>query len=120
MKFPVIEIVDRYAIAVVKHAKTQGANREELEFYLEQMKIANISPVHTLVLELINHHEYVWNLEDDFKKCRIDNLPMDEIGRRALLIRDVGFVRVELKNKLAELAEDPVREFKQDHLSEKN
>jgi hypothetical protein len=120
MKFPVIEIVDRYAIAVVKHTKTQGANKEELEFYLNQMKLININPTNELVLELINYHNYVWNLEDDFKKCRVDNLPLDEIGRRALLIRDVGFIRMDLKNALAELAGDSVREVKQDHISEKN
>lgn len=118
MKFPVIEIVDRYAIAVVKHKKTQGANQEELDFYLEQMKQININPQHQLICELIDHHEYVWSLEDDFKKCRIDNLPLEEIGQRALHIRDVGFKRVELKNALALLADDPVREIKQDHITE--
>ena len=118
MKFPIIEIVDRYAIAVVKHKKTQGANQEELDFYLKQMKRSNVNPQHNLVLDLISHHEYVWNLEDDFKKCRVDNLPLEEIGRRALHIRDVGFKRVELKNALAMLAGDPVREIKQDHITQ--
>ena len=118
MKFPVIEVVDRYAIAVIKHKKTQGANQEELDFYLEQMKQINIDPQHRLVCELINHHEYVWSLEDDFKKGRIDGLPLEEIGQRALHIRDVGFKRVELKNALAVLVDDPVREIKQDHITE--
>lgn len=117
MKFPVIEIVDRYAIAVVKHKKTAGANQEELDFYLKQMKRSNINPQNNLVLELINHHEYVWNLEDDFKKCRIDELPLEEIGRRAIHIRDVGFKRVKLKNALAMMVDDPVREIKQDHIT---
>ena len=118
MKFPVIEIVDRYAIAVVKHTNTGGANSEELAFYLGQMQAININPQHHLVQELIEHHAYVWSLEDDFKKCRIDALPLAEIGSRAIHIRDIGFKRVELKNALAELAGDTVREIKQDHLSE--
>jgi hypothetical protein len=54
----------------------------------------------------------VWDLEDDFKKAKIDSLPLEEIGRRALHIRDVGYIRVELKNTLAELFDDPVREIK--------
>ena len=113
MKFPVIELVDRYAISIVKFKKTSGENAEEVEFYTNQLKSANINPLHHLISELIDHHEQVWNLEDDFKKCRIDNLPLEEIGRRALLIRDMGFNRVTLKNKLAELAGDPIREVKQ-------
>ena len=112
MKFPVIEIVDRYAIAVVKHEKTDGANRAELDFYLEQMQSANINPANSMVVELIMHHSYVWSLEDDFKKGRIDSLPLEEIGRRAIIIRDAGHQRQELKNKLAELVNDPVREVK--------
>jgi hypothetical protein len=118
MKFPVIEIVDRYTIAVVKHRKTNGANQEELNFYLEQMKTVNINPMHVLVLELIEHHAYVWSLEDDFKKNRIDGLPLEEIGRIAITVRDQGYKRTELKNALAELAGDTVKEIKQDHSSE--
>jgi hypothetical protein len=118
MKFPIIEIVDRYAISVVKHEKTQGANQEELNFYLEQMKESNINPLNVKVIELIEHHRYVWSLEDDFKKAKIDNLPLEEIGRRALYIRDIGYRRVDLKNTLAESLGDPVREIKQDHLTD--
>ena len=117
MKFPVIEIVDRYTIAVVKHEKTNGANQEELNFYLEQMKEANINPSDVKVIELIEHHSYVWSLEDDFKKAKIDALPLEEIGRRALYIRDIGYRRVDLKNALAEMVDDPVREIKQDHVT---
>ena len=117
MKFPVIEIVDRYAIAVVKHEKTNGANQEELNFYLEQMEEANINPSDVKVIELIEHHRYVWSLEDDFKKAKIDALPLEEIGRRALYIRDIGYRRVDLKNALAEIVNDPVREIKKDHVT---
>jgi len=120
MKFPVIEIVDRYCIAVVKSTKTDNANAEEVEFYSKQMEEVGIDKLHPLIGQLLQHHEYVWSLEDDFKKCRIDNLPLEEIGRRALHIRDVGFRRVDLKNALAELVNDPVREVKQDHISEEN
>ena len=113
MKFPTIELVDRYCIAVVKSIKTNNANSEEVKFYIDQMKEIGIDLTHPLINQLIQHHEYVWSLEDDFKKCRIDNLPLDEIGQRALHIRDVGFERVKLKNALAELVNDPVVEVKQ-------
>ena len=117
MKFPIIEIVDRYAIAVVKHEKTNGANQEELNFYLEQMEEANINPSDVKVIKLIEHHRYVWSLEDDFKKAKIDALPLEEIGRRALHIRDIGYRRVDLKNALAEMVNDPVREIKKNHVT---
>jgi hypothetical protein len=120
MKFPTIELVDRYAIAVVKFEKTNGANQEELDFYLAEIKEINLNPRNPKLVELIEHHKYVWSLEDDFKKGRVDGLSLEEIGRRAIHIRDLGYKRVELKNTLAELIDDPVREIKQDHSSEKN
>ena len=118
MKFPIIEIVDRYAIAVVKHEKTNGANQEELDFYTAQIDQTCIGLTDPKLIELIEHHSYVWSLEDDFKKAKIDALPLEEIGRRALYIRDIGYKRVTLKNALAELFNDPVREIKQDHITE--
>ena len=117
MKFPIIEIVDRYAISVVKHEKTNGANQEELDFYLDQITEVDIDPLDPKLVELIEHHRYVWSLEDDFKKAKIDNLPLEEIGRRALYIRDIGYRRVDLKNDFAELLNDPVREIKKNHVT---
>lgn len=112
MKFPVIELVDRYAIALVKSTKTDNANAEEVEFYSQQMSDTGIDTLHPLVKELIAHHEYVWSMEDEFKKGRIDNKPLEEIGKMAILIRDQGYERIRLKNALAELLNDPVREVK--------
>ncbi len=117
MKFPVIEIVDRYAIAVVKHEKTNGANQAELDFYTAQITQTGITLTDHKLIELIEHHRYVWSLEDDFKKAKIDQLPLDEIGSRALYIRDIGYRRVDLKNALAESVGDAVREIKQDHVT---
>jgi hypothetical protein len=117
MKFPIIEIVDRYAIALIKHEKTNGANQEELDFYTAQINQTGIALTDYKLIELIEHHRYVWSLEDDFKKAKIDALPLEEIGRRALYIRDIGYKRVDLKNALAEMVNDPVREIKQDHVT---
>ena len=117
MKFPIIELVDRYAIAVVKHDNTNGANQEELEFYTSQIIEVGLDSSNPKLIELIEHHRYVWSLENDFKQAKIDSVPLEEIGRRALHIRDLGYQRVELKNTLAELLGDPVREIKQDHLT---
>lgn len=112
MKFPVIELVDRYAVAVVKYKKTNGANVNEVEFYTAQLNEMQLDLQHPLLQELINHHAYVWSLEDDFKKGRIDKLPLDEIGKIAIQVRDQGYERTRLKNALAEVMNDPIREIK--------
>ena len=112
MKFPVIELVDRYCIAIVKSAKTNNANAEEVAFYQAQIEEANIPTSHPLIQQLIQHHAHVWSLEDDFKKNRIDSRPLEEIGKIAMAVRDQGPERLRLKNAIAELLNDPVREIK--------
>jgi len=118
MKFPVIELVDRYTIAVVKHQKTQGANQAELDFYEHQMRELDVARIQYAVADLIKLHADIWALEDDFKKCRLQGVDLAEIGQRALDIRDLNNSRVTIKNHIAELLNDPVREIKQDHASE--
>ena len=111
-KFPVIELVDRYTIARVKFIKTLGHNAEEVKFYQAQVDKLKIELIHKELIELETLHYQIWALEDDFKKCRLDGVDLAEIGRRALAIRDLNNSRIALKNKMAELLQDPVREIK--------
>ena len=115
--FPVIELVDRYAIAKLKHFKT-GVNQIEVDFYKEQLKSYDLAAVSSEIDELYKIHEVIWSLESELKTGREQELPLEEIGRRAILIRDWNNKRIILKNKIAETLNCPVREIKQDHLSQ--
>lgn len=117
MKFPVIELVDRYTIARVKYEKTNGANFEELVFYQEQMKEFDMDLILKQVEALTEIHRQIWAMEDDFKKCRDDNFSLEELGRRGLAIRDLNNYRVQYKNSIAAAVGDAVREIKQNHVS---
>jgi hypothetical protein len=112
MKFPVIELVDRYCIAKLKFAKL-GNNKEELDFYTEQLGNINFELIKDELDQLYQVHAEVWDLEDDFKKFRVEHMyDLAEVGRRALHIRDIMHNRYDLKNKMAEKLNDPVREMK--------
>lgn len=111
-KFPVVELVDRYTIAQVKHARTNGANQAELDFYQEEINKLDKNLIIKELEFLRELHNKIWNLEDDFKKCKIDGTDLAEIGRRALEIRDFNNQRVMYKNKIAELLNSSVMEIK--------
>ena len=116
--FPVIELIDRLAIAEVKFKRTAGGNKEELEWYLGQSSRFNLTPVAGLYNDLVRIHNEIWELEGLLKTGREAELSLEEIGRRAIAIRDHNNKRVALKNLMAEKLNCPVREIKQDHLSE--
>ena len=108
-----IELVDRYCIAKLKFQKI-GNNLEEVDFYTEQMSKFKVDDVEQEINELIEIHREIWDMEDDFKKCVVElKYPLEEIGRRAILIRDINIKRYHLKNKIAEKLNDPIREKKQ-------
>lgn len=111
-KFALIELVDRYCIAKLK-LEILGNNQEEFDFYESQMKEFDLSLIQQELDELFEIHRKIWEMEDDFKKCVVEvKYPLDEIGRRAILIRDIGKDRYAIKNRIAEKLNDPVREKK--------
>ena len=55
MKFPVIELVDRYCIAKLKFAKL-GNNKEELDFYTEQLGNINFELIKDELDQLYQVH----------------------------------------------------------------
>lgn len=116
--FPVVELFDRWAIARVKFHMTDGANAQELEFYDRQVQDYDVSQVETLVKDLEQIHREIWDLEKELKSGKEHLLPLEEIGRRAIAIRDHNNRRVKLKNLMAERLACDVREIKQDHLSQ--
>lgn len=111
--FPIIELVDRYCIAKLKFNKLNGANHEEFEFYKKQMTSINLEKIQPELEKLYEVHAKVWELEDDFKKYRVEKLySLEEVGRRALHVRDIMEERYTLKNIIADKLNDPVKEIK--------
>ena len=113
MKFPVVELIDRYAIAQVKFENLNGINADEVEFYRKQLEEEyNLESVQGLISGLVGLHKQIWAVEDDFKKLKIDNQPLEEIGRRALFVRDLNNSRVAFKNQIAERLGSCIKEHK--------
>lgn len=115
--FPIIELVDRLAIAKVKWRKTQ-LNAEELEWYQQQAKQIDLEKIIIYVEELEIIHDAIWELEAELKSNQEQNLSLEEIGRRAIEIRNLNNKRIALKNQAAELLGCNVREIKKNHLSQ--
>ena len=111
-KFPVIELIDRYCIAKLKFANI-GNNKEELDFYTEQLHNIDFELIKEELDQLYEVHARVWELEDDFKKYRVEKMyDLAEVGRRALACRDIMEERYVLKNVIADKLGDPVKERK--------
>ena len=122
---PVLELIDRLCIARIKHERTSGANQDELDWYEDKYQqliaIMDARQRTTLdhnIAEITVIHNQIWDLEWQLKSGVEHLLPMDEIGRRAIAIRDWNNRRITYKNSIAELFGLKMREIKTDHLSD--
>lgn len=122
---PVLELIDRLCIARIKHERTSGANQDELDWYEDKyrglIEIMDARQRETLdhnIAEITVIHNKIWDLEWQLKSGVEHLLPMDEIGRRAIAIRDWNNRRITYKNSIAELFGLKMREIKTDHLSD--
>ncbi|MFZ2072140.1 MAG: hypothetical protein WAV10_00430 [Minisyncoccia bacterium] len=113
MKYPIQEIVDRLSILELKRERLP-----ENEDILKE--IAILEP------EVVGYREWVdklkiangniWDLEFDIRRGKEKELGLEEVGRRALQIRDYNKKRIEIKNELALMLGNP-KEIKVDHAS---
>jgi len=122
---PQLELIDRLCIARVKYERINGANQDELDWYEERYgeMIQNLLPEQLTQLksdieEITRIHNGIWDLEWQLKSGVEHLLPMDEIGRRAIAIRDLNNQRISFKNSIAALFGLKLREIKTDHLSD--
>lgn len=122
---PQLELIDRLCIARVKYERISGGNRDELEWYEAryQEMILDLSPeqlaqLQNDIAEITKIHNKIWDLEWQLKSGVEHLLELDEIGRRAIAIRDWNNKRITYKNSIAELFNLKMREIKSDHLSD--
>ena len=116
--FPIVELIDRLAIAEVKFMRTNGANKEELEWYQQQSNNLSLENVRLQYNDLKNIHNEIWELESLLKSGHEQEVSLEEIGRRAILIRNFNNKRIAIKNYIAQYLGCQVREIKKNHLSE--
>lgn len=121
---PQLELIDRLCIARVKYERTTGGNQDELDWYEDRYReliigldAQQLDQLNKDIEEITKIHNQIWNLEWQLKSGVEHLLPLDEIGRRAIAIRDWNNRRISYKNSIAALFGLKLREIKTDHLS---
>lgn len=116
MKMPISEIADRYSITLLKSERIEGINLSlELKVYKEELdKYANI---YDYVNRLYQINGEIWDLESDIRRGKEDILGLEEVGRRAILIRGKNKIRVSIKNEMVEKYEEGFKDIKMNHAS---
>ena len=116
--FPVGELIDRLIIARIKSEKL-GLVTNESEWYESSVQDLDLDIVEPEMTALKQAHLKIWEMESLLKSGLEEQISLDEIGRRAIEIRNFNADRIAIKNAIGEKLNCPVIEIKQDHLSER-
>ena len=120
---PVSELCDRLTIAQLKLERLSDdeINKKELQKQIEYYESGvdmDWPRLVSLVIDLHKINGQMWDAEYAIRKGLDNDLGLEEIGRRALKIRDLNRVRVSVKNEITEIVGQPeFKDCKMNHAS---
>lgn len=119
MKMPISEIVDKYTILLLKqeHLKEEKLDEQVTVYREEVLKYPNLEKYVHLLSDI---HREIWKLEADIRKGKEKEIGLEEVGRRAIRIRDWNKKRVFIKNKIVEESGEGFKDVKVNHASEED
>lgn len=117
---PIPEVADRYTIALLKFERLDsteidpGDMQRQISYYKSGLNLDDPDLNH-LVDELYKANSRIWDAEHDIRKGQDEDLGLEEIGRRAIHIRDLNRIRMKIKNDIIDLTGDGFREAKMNY-----
>jgi|TARA_B100000809_G_C14913918_1_gene450898 hypothetical protein len=114
MKMPLSEILDRYTITKLKSERTNESVDDELRAYKREIDQPNYveksQQIESFIDRLYEINGELWDTEGDIRKG-ID-MPLEEIGRLALKVRDLNCKRNEIKAEIVDTFSEGFKEIK--------
>mgnify|MGYP003138616420 FL=1 len=122
MKMPISEIIDRYTITKLKTERTDEDVSNELNSYREEIDKYKIN-VEEYIDRMYDINGTLWNYETQMRKLMdskngtgpivdANELPLKEIGKLALLVRDLNGTRNGLKSEIVEKFSEGFKDIK--------
>ena len=114
---PLPEVIDRYTIALLKLERLDKSEidvdemQEQVEYYKRGIDFSNEGIVN-LSDELYKVNGKIWDIEGSIRKGLDDDLGYEEIGKRAVIVRDLNRKRMKIKNDIIELTGDGFKDCK--------
>ena len=105
---PLSEIIDRYTITLLKSQRTDEDVAEELNAYKKE--IPEGDSVETFIDRMYEINGKIWDTEGDIR--RGVDMPLEEVGRLALIVRDLNQIRNGIKGEVVDEFAEGFKEIK--------
>ena len=111
---PLSEILDRYTITKLKSERTNEDVSDELETYTREIDnsdyVKRSNEIVSFIDRLYEINGALWDTEGDIRN-RVD-MPLEEVGRLALKVRDLNCKRNEIKAEIVDAFSEGFKEIK--------
>ena len=111
---PLSEILDRYTITKLKSERTNEDVSDELRAYKREIDNLDYSQksnqIASFIERLYTINGQLWETEGDIRKGV--EMPLKEIGRLALKVRDLNCKRNEIKGEVVDIFAEGFKEIK--------
>jgi len=117
---PVPEVADRYTIALLKIERLDASEidvpemQRQIDYYKEGLDLDN-PELADLVDKLYHVNGLMWDAEHAIRKGQDEGLGLEEIGTRAIHIRDLNRDRMKVKNDIIDLTGDGFKDAKMNY-----
>jgi len=113
MKMPLSEILDRYTITKLKSERTNEDVSDELKTYKREIDnpdyVEKSNQIVSFIDRLYEINGELWDTEGDIRKGV--EMPLEEIGRLALKVRDLNCIRNEIKAEIVDTFAEGFKEI---------
>lgn len=121
MEMSLAEVLDRLSILRLKVERINEPHlKKELDAFnktVDEFKNRGIKIKKEWEESLYQINAKIWDLEADIRKGKEGELGLEEVGRRAILIRNLNRERVSLKNKIIDETGIGFKDVKVNHAS---
>ena len=111
---PLSEILDRYTITKLKSERTNEDVSDELRTYKKEVDnpdyVERSNQIISFIDRLYEINGELWDTEGDIRKGV--EMPLEEIGRLALKVRDLNCIRNEIKAEIVDTFSEGFKEIK--------
>ena len=106
MEMSLGEVLDRFTILRLKLERIRDKNLipeyEAFKKTIDEYKKNGVNLKQKWIDDLYEVNGKIWDLEFDIRRGKEGELGLEEVGRRAIAIRNLNNIRVNIKNKIAE------------------
>jgi hypothetical protein len=110
MTVSVADMADRYSICKLKFERIGPEIQAELDKLSFELK--NYEDVECYINKLLDVNKKIWDLEADIRAGKEGLLGLEEVGRRAIQIRDLNKIRVSIKNEMVDKYKEGFKDIK--------